>query len=138
MPIRRITGRQVKAMVIGPNGPIEVGRWEEATVTLETETDEAKLMDGSVEVVVTGKKYSGTLKRGHYDAALAEETNRVMNPGSDDPPRLMLLMTLKYNDGTVKQALFKEVLFTKWGFNASRGMVTEDVDWVAEDMEWVS
>jgi len=135
MPKRPIVGRNVIAQVIGPNGPVEVGKWEECPLNIEVETEEYKPIDGSREVLVLGNRYSGTLKRGHYDFTLAQEVWKLANPGNEDPPRLILLMTIKYNDGTVAQAMFKEVIFTKISIGVTRGIIKEDIDWEAEEME---
>ncbi len=135
MPKRPIVGRQVVAQVIGPDGPVEVGRWEECPVNIEVETEEYKPLDGTREIVITGNRYSGTLRRGHYDFTLAQTVWELANPGSDDPPRHVLLMTIKYNDGTTAQAMFKEVVFTKISIGVARGVIKDDIDWEAESME---
>ncbi|MGB3341327.1 MAG: hypothetical protein WBB37_07595 [bacterium] len=136
MPKRAIVTRQVTAQVVGPNGPVDVGKWSEVTTSDEIETLEHKPLDGSTEHLVEGYKYSGTLKRGVYDPSMAHILWDLAHPGSNDPPRHLLLLNEKYNDGSVEQRLYKEVLFTKRGESIARGApVTEDIDWVAEDME---
>lgn len=136
MPKRAIVTRQVTGQVVGPNGPVDVGKWSEVTTSDEIETLEHKSLDGNTEHLVEGYKYSGTLKRGVYDPSMAHILWDLAHPGNSDPPRHLLLITEKYNDGATEMRLYKEVLFTKRGENIARGSpVTEDIDWVAEDME---
>jgi len=133
---RVIVSRQVIAQIIGPDGPVDVGKWQEITVNEELETLEYKPTDGTTEYLVEGFKYAGTLKRGEYDPTLARMIWNLMHPGTDDPPRHILLVVTKYNDGTVVKEMYKEVLITKRGRSIGRGApVTEDLDWVAEDKE---
>ena len=134
MPKRAIVARQVLAQVVGPGGPVDVGKWDEVTTSDEIEILEHKPIDGSVEHLVEGYKYSGTLKRGVYDPAMAHIAWELAHPGSADPPRHLLLISETYNDGSVEQRLYKEVLFTKRGESMARGApVTEDIDWVDPD-----
>ncbi len=136
MPKRAIVSRQATAQIVGPSGPVDVGKWDEVTSNQELETIEHKPIDGSTEYLVEGAKYSGTLKRGEYDGVLAQIVWDTAHPGITDPPRHILVVTTKYNDGTVRMKMYKEVLFPKLGESVSRGnYVTEDLDWVAEDME---
>ena len=136
MPKRAIVARQVTAQVVGPNGPVDVGKWDEVTTSDEIETLEHKPIDGTTEHLVEGYKYSGTLKRGVYDPVMAHIVWDLAHPGSADPPRHLLLISETYNDSSVEQRLYKEVLFTKRGESIARGApVTEDIDWIAEDME---
>ena len=136
MPKRAIVSRQVTAQVVGPDGPVDAGKWDEVTFADEIETLEHKPLDGSTEYLVEGFKYGGTLKRGVYDPTIAQIVWDLAHPGTQDPPRHLLLVTENYNDGSVEQRLYKEVLFTKRGESIARGApVTEDIDWLAEDME---
>lgn len=136
MPKRVIVSRQVTAQVVGPDGPVDVGKWSELTFADEIESLEYKPIDGTTEYLVEGFKYGGTLKRGTYDPGLAHLLHDLAHPGDADPPRHLLLLTEKYNDGSVDMRLYKEVLITKRGETVGRGApVTEDLDWVAEDME---
>lgn len=136
MPKRVIVSRQATAQIVGPAGPVDVGKWDEVTISNEIETLEHKPIDGTTEYLVEGQKYSGTLKRGEYDGGLAELLFNTAHPGETDPARHLLVVTTKYNDGSTQVKLFKEVLFSKLGESIARGnVVTEDLDWVAEDME---
>lgn len=136
---RAIVSRQATATLVGPNGPVDVGKWDEVTTSDEIETIEHKTLDGKTEHLVEGFKYSGTLKRGTYDPNLAVILWDLAHPGNQDPPRHLLLVTERFNDGSVENQLYKDVLFTKRGRSIARGApVTEDVDFVAEDMERLS
>jgi hypothetical protein len=136
MPKRAIVARQVTAQLVGPNGPVDVGKWDEVTTSDEIKTIEHDTLDGKTEYLVEGFKYAGTLKRGIYDPSLAHIVWDLAHPGNSDPPRHLLLVTEKYNDGSVEMQLYKEVLITKRGRSIARGApVTEDLDWAAEDME---
>lgn len=136
MPKRAIVSRQVTGQIIGPDGPVDCGKWDEITLPSEIEMLEHKTLDGKTEYLVEGFKYSGTLKRGVYDPTIAHIIWDLAHPGDVDPPRHLVLVTEKYNDGSIEQRLYKEVLFTKSGETIARGApVTEDIDWVAEDME---
>lgn len=136
MPKRAIVTRQVTAQVVGLNGPVDVGKWSEVTTSDEIETLEHKPLDGTTEHLVEGYKYAGTLKRGVYDPSMAHIVWDLAHPGIVDPPRHLLLIAENYNDGSVEMELYKEVLITKRGRSVARGApVTEDLDWVAEDME---
>lgn len=136
MPKRAIVSRQIISQVVGSSGPVDCGKWDEVTYNSELKMLEHEPLDGSTEYLVEGNKYAGTLKRGVYDGVLAELVWNTAHPGTTDPPRHILVVTDIYNDGTVQVKMFKEVLFSKLGTSISRGsVVTENLDWVAEDME---
>jgi len=135
-----IVGRQATAQIVGPNGPIDCGKWDEVNFdkdAVETETN--KPIDGSIEHLVLGiDALGGTLSRGYYDSNIAQIIWDTMHPGNVDPPRLIVLITERFNDGTTRLRMYKNVLFTKSGQRIPRGRVTETIDWVAEDMEFLT
>jgi len=138
MPKRVIVSRQATILVVGANGPVDCGKWSEVTINNELEVLEHKPLDGSTEYLVEGAIHSGTLKRGVYDPVIAQIVWESAHPGTNDPPRHLLLITEHYNDGSIGMRMEKEVLFKKHGESIARGApVTEDIDWVAEDEEYL-
>lgn len=133
--MRPIVGRQAIAQLVGPEGPIVVGQWEEVRVREEVESEDLTPIDGSHVYVVIGRRFSGSLSRGYYDANLAGAIWKNLYPNSSDPPRLVLLVTERFNDGKVRQTLYKEVLLTSRERSITRGIIKESLDWQAEEAE---
>lgn len=133
---RAIVSRQAVAQVVGPNGPVDVGKWDEVAIKDVDEIIEHKPLGDKTQYLWEATTYTGTLKRGFYDLTLAKLIYDYQHPGVTDPPRLILLITNNFNDGTTELRMYKEVLLKNRGESVSRGSyITEDLEWVAEDME---
>jgi hypothetical protein len=137
MSKRPITGRQAVAQIIGPNGPVDVGTWDEVHIADADEFTEHKPLDGKTYQIYAGSSYGGTLKRGLYDHVLAKMIWDMQHPGTADPPRLILLVTDYFNDGTTSLRMYKEVVIMNRKEDTMRDKITEDLDWKAEDVEYL-
>lgn len=138
MSKRPITSRQVIAQVVGPNGPVDCGKWESGKCTHKMDVVDYKPTDGTTQHLVEGYDYSGSLSRGVFDARLAALIWNQMHCGTSDPPRLMLLFSHVLNEDPTVVYVAKEVLITNLDVGWQRGQpVKEDLTFVAEELEIV-
>jgi len=138
MAKRPITSRQVEAQMIGPNGPVNLGKWESGRAQHKMDEIAYKPTDGTTIHLVEGCDYGGSLSRGVFDARLAQLVWNQMHPGTSDPPRLMLLFSHVLNEDPTVIYVFKEVLLTNLDVGWQRGQpVKEDLTFVAEELEIV-
>ena len=132
---RAVTNRQAQAMIIAATGPVNVGKWDKCTYKEDLEVAEAKPLDGTTELGVSGYGYAGTLSHGLYNQALANLLWAQTHPGVTDPPRLILLVTTEYNDGVTGVDTYRGVLLVSRGRDDGRGFIQEVIDWRAEDKD---
>lgn len=138
MATRAITSRQVIAQLVGPNGPVQLGKWETGRLQCKMDEIAYKPTDGTTQHLVEGYDYGGSLSRGLFDVRLAQLVWNQMHPGTSDPPRIMLLFSLILNEDPSVVMVVKEVLLTNLDMGWQRGQpVKEDLTFVAEELEIV-
>lgn len=122
-----IVGRQVVVQIVGPGGKVDVGKYEEVTITVDVETDDYDAADGNQYQAIVGPRVSGTLKRGKLDGGVASMVMSHANPGTADPPRFVVI----YTDTGGDVHTLTDVTLKKWGISVGKGIVKEDLDFKA-------
>ena len=125
-----ITGRQAVVQIIGAGGPVDIGKYEEVSFTLDTETETYEPVDGYSYEAIVGPRISGSLKRGKIDGSAIATVLSHAKPGIANPPRYVII----YTDTSGTKHTLTDVTWKKYGITLNKGIIKEDLDFKAVDI----
>ncbi|MBD3400726.1 MAG: hypothetical protein GF399_10405 [Candidatus Coatesbacteria bacterium] len=127
------TGLHCKVSVIGPDGPVDVGSFEDASYKIEETTEEYKeIGEPFASRITTGFTASGSVNKGYIRNTLARTAipNRIMRgetPG--EGPSFILAFSIKRADESVDLATFHGCKIPSLDISMAKGKVSTKHNW---------